>query len=137
VPYCIFTGAESPQFKGDKKIVEFDYVEPANNARRLAASGLQVDVQGTSSQYYAVKNLKIKFKNGATMNGTAVIGFTIRDGAGAWHWADAKITGPDTVRVWAAGAKNPTAVRYNWGCQGFGNLYNAAGLPASCFTTED
>ena len=64
-------------------------------------------------------------------------GFTIRDGAGAWHWADAKITGPDTVHVWAAGAKNPTAVRYNWGCQGFGNLYNAAGLPASCFTTED
>ena len=81
LPYCIFTGAESPQFKGDKKIVEFDYVEPANNARRLAASGLQVDVQGTSSQYYAVKNLKIKFKNGATMNGTAVMGFTIRDGA--------------------------------------------------------
>jgi sialate O-acetylesterase len=64
-------------------------------------------------------------------------GFTIRDGAGAWHWADAKITGPDTVRVWAADAKNPTAVRYNWGCQGFGNLCNAAGLPASCFTTED
>ena len=39
--------------------------------------------------------------------------------------------------IGGAGAKNPTAVRYNWGCQGFGNLYNAAGLPASCFTTED
>ena len=37
---------------------------------------------------------------------------------------------------WADGAANPTAVRYNWGMQGFGNLYNAAGLPASCFTTE-
>ena len=64
-------------------------------------------------------------------------GFTIRDGAGAWHWADAKIVAPDTVKVWAAGAKNPTAVRYNMRSQGFGNLYNAAGLPASCFTTED
>ena len=46
------------------------------------------------------------------------------------------ITGRDTVKVWADGAANPTAVRYNWGMQGFGNLYNAAGLPASCFTTE-
>ena len=40
------------------------------------------------------------------------------------------------MKVWADGAANPTAVRYNWGMQGFGNLYNAAGLPASCFTTE-
>lgn len=64
-------------------------------------------------------------------------GFTIRDGAGVWHWADAKIVAPDRVKVWAAGAKNPTAVRYNMRSQGFGNLYNAAGLPASCFTTEE
>ncbi len=64
-------------------------------------------------------------------------GFTIRDGAGVWHWADAQIVAPDTVKVWAADAKNPTAVRYNMHAQGFGNLYNAAGLPASCFTTEE
>ncbi len=64
-------------------------------------------------------------------------GFTIRDGAGVWHWADAQIVAPDTVKVWSADAKNPTAVRYNMRSQGFGNLYNAAGLPASCFTTED
>ncbi len=63
-------------------------------------------------------------------------GFTIRDGAGKWHWADARIVGLDTVEVRAADARNPTAVRYNWGMQGFGNLCNAAGLPASCFTTE-
>ena len=63
-------------------------------------------------------------------------GFTIRDAAGKWHWADARITSRDTVEVWADGAEKPTAVRYNWGMQGFGNLYNAAGLPASCFTSE-
>ena len=63
-------------------------------------------------------------------------GFTIRGADGKWRWADARITGRDTVKVWADGAANPTAVRYNWGMQGFGNLYNAAGLPASCFTTE-
>ncbi|MGN0847272.1 MAG: sialate O-acetylesterase [Kiritimatiellia bacterium] len=64
-------------------------------------------------------------------------GFTIRDGAGRWHWADARIVAPDAVKVWAAEAKNPTAVRYNMRSQGFGNLYNLAGLPASCFTTEE
>ena len=63
-------------------------------------------------------------------------GFTIRGADGTWRWADARITGRDTVKVWADGAANPTAVRYNWGMQGFGNLYNADGLPASCFTTE-
>ena len=63
-------------------------------------------------------------------------GFTIRGADGKWRWADARITSRDTVKVWADGAANPTAVRYNWGMQGFGNLYNAAGLPASCFTTE-
>ena len=63
-------------------------------------------------------------------------GFTIQDAAGKWHWADARITGRDTVKVWADGVSNPKAVRYNWGMQGPGNLYNAAGLPASCFTTE-
>jgi len=68
--------------------------------------------------------------------GCPLEGFTLRDGAGKWHWADARIVGPDTVRVWAKDAKNPTMVRYNWGEQGFGNLYNEAGLPASCFTSE-
>ena len=63
-------------------------------------------------------------------------GFTILGADGKWRWADARITGRDTVKVWADGAANPTAVRYHWGMQGFGNLYNAAGLPASCFTTE-
>jgi len=81
LPYVIFTGPESPQFKGDKKTVTFDYVEPTNIARRFAATGVQVDVQGTSSQYYAVKNLKAKFKNGGTLNGTVVVGFSIREGS--------------------------------------------------------
>jgi len=68
--------------------------------------------------------------------GCPLEGFTLCDGQGKWHWADAQIVAPDTVRVWAKGAKNPKVVRYNWGCQGFGNLYNEAGLPASCFTSE-
>ena len=60
-------------------------------------------------------------------------GFELRDADGTWHWADAEITGPTTVRVHAAGVTKPMVVRYNWGIIAFGNLYSEAGLPASTF----
>lgn len=81
LPYVILTGPESPQYKGDKKSVAMVYDEPTDTTRHLTAEGVQVNVQGTSSQYYAVKNLKITFKNGATVNGHLVAGFTIRAGS--------------------------------------------------------
>ncbi|MGN0852768.1 MAG: sialate O-acetylesterase [Kiritimatiellia bacterium] len=68
---------------------------------------------------------------------SALEGFTIQAGDGSWHWADARITGTCSVRVWSPDAPRPKAVRYAWGMQGFGNLANAAGLPASPFTTEE
>ena len=80
LPYGIFEGPESPQYKGDKKTVIFDYFEPLNAARRLHADGVSIDVQGTSSQYYAVKNFKFKMPDGCTVNGRLVAGFVIRDG---------------------------------------------------------
>ncbi len=81
LPYVILSGPESPQYKGDKKSVGMVYDEPTDSTRHLTAEGVQVNVQGTSSQYYAVKNLKITFKNGATVNGHLVTGFTIRAGS--------------------------------------------------------
>lgn len=63
-------------------------------------------------------------------------GFVIRGADGEWHWADGWIVSDDTVRVSADGVSEPTAVRYAWGGQGFGNLVNAAGLPAVPFTTD-
>ena len=80
LPYGIFEGPESPQYKGDKKTVIFDYFEPLNAARRLHADGVSINVQGTSSQYYAVKNFKFKMPDGCTVNGRLVAGFVIRDG---------------------------------------------------------
>ena len=60
-------------------------------------------------------------------------GFEIRDADGTWHWADAEITGPTTVRVHAEGVAKPMVVRYNRGDIAFGNLYSEAGLPVSTF----
>ena len=40
------------------------YTDPVNGSKSFTFSGAEVDVQGTSSQYYARKNYKIKFKGG-------------------------------------------------------------------------
>ena len=131
----VYGRADVPCASPDYAVAEFQG-DGANIRFAIDGSPLMAGPIRTTFTWNAKSNDVIRLERRSSP-ASELEGFTIRDGAGAWHWADAKITGPDTVRVWAAGAKNPTAVRYNWGCQGFGNLYNAAGLPASCFTTED
>ncbi len=55
-----------------------------------------------------------------------------------WHWAEAKIDGPDGVIVSSAAVAKPVAVRYAWASNPEGaNLVNSEGLPASVFRTDD
>ena len=68
LPYMIITAPELPQSKGDKKTCEVAYVDPVYPSRSYTAVNCQIDVQGTSSQYYARKNYKMKYKGGFTMN---------------------------------------------------------------------
>lgn len=68
LPYMIITAEELPQSKGDKKTCSVAYVDPVYPSRSYTATGVQIDVQGTSSQYYARKNYKMKYKSGFTMN---------------------------------------------------------------------
>lgn len=83
LPYMIIECPELPQYKGDKKVVDVTYVDPVANTRSFTATGAQADVQGTSSQYYARKNYKIKFKNGFTLtqSGTQTSKYPLRPGA--------------------------------------------------------
>ena len=54
-----------------------------------------------------------------------------------WKWAQAEITGNDTVTVSHPEVPNPTVVRYAWSMNAeSANLCNKEGLPASIFTTE-
>ena len=54
-----------------------------------------------------------------------------------WQWAEATITGPNTVTVSHKDITKPTIVRYAWAPNpGKVNLYNKEGLPTSIFTTE-
>lgn len=62
--------------------------------------------------------------------------FEIKAENGPWQWAQAKIEDGRVV-VWSDEVEEPVAVRYAWAANPEGaNLTNAAGLPASCFTTE-
>ena len=64
LPYLVLEASVLPQFKGDKKSTNGYYVDPIHPERSFRFNNAQIDVQGTSSQYYKVKNYKIKFKNG-------------------------------------------------------------------------
>jgi len=51
--------------------------------------------------------------------------------------AQAKITGPDTVTVWAEGVREPKQVRFGWHPLARFNLINKKGLPAVSFRTDE
>lgn len=70
--------SDLPQSKGDKKTVSGRYVDTLHPERSFTFDGAEIDVQGTSSQYYSRKNYKIKFKNGFTVNGTASETYQLR-----------------------------------------------------------
>ena len=112
LPYLILEAAELPQYKGDKKTVSGKYVDPVTPGNSFTFTGAQADVQGTSSQYYARKNYKIKFKGGFTKNGSTSPSYQLR--------ADSVPTDTFTFKADVAsseGANNVELVRlYNDAC---------------------
>ena len=80
MPYMILECEELPQYKGDKKKDKsVTYVEPLHPDRNFTATGVQLDVQGTSSAGYPVKNYKVSLKKGLTYtnSGEDAAGFPI------------------------------------------------------------
>lgn len=64
-------------------------------------------------------------------------GFAIAGEDKKFVWAQAKITGPNTVEVWSDKIEAPAAVRYAWADNPVCNMYNGAGLPMTPFRTDD
>jgi sialate O-acetylesterase len=62
--------------------------------------------------------------------------FSIAGRDRAWHWADAKVDG-DTVVVSSPSVAAPVAARYAWQSNPTVTLFNAAGLPAGPFRTDE
>lgn len=63
-------------------------------------------------------------------------GFSIAGADGKWVWAEAHVEG-DTVVVSAPDVPVPVAARYAWADNPPVTLYNAVGLPASPFRTDE
>ena len=78
VPYFIFEADELPTFKGDKKTVAGSFTNREHTSKSFTYSDATADVQGTSSQDYARKNYKVKFKT-FMMGGEAKETYAIRD----------------------------------------------------------
>lgn len=82
LPYMVLNVSnysDLPQSKGDKKTVGGYYVDPLNPERSFTFAGAEIDVQGTSSQYYSRKNYKTKFKNGFVIGGKASENYQLRN----------------------------------------------------------
>lgn len=81
LPYMIISCPELPQYKGDKKQCTIEYVNRIDPSRSFTASGVQINVQGTSSAGYRKKNFKISYKKGFDMteSGEHVDGYKLRD----------------------------------------------------------
>ena len=73
LPYMVLNVSkysDLPQSKGDKKTISGKYVDTLYPERSFTFSNAQIDVQGTSSQYYSRKNYKIKFLEGFVLKNT-------------------------------------------------------------------
>ena len=69
-------------------------------------------------------------------NPNALVGFAIAGADRKFVWAEAEIQG-ETVVVRHPSVPRPVAVRYGWADCPVVNLFNADGLPASPFRTDD
>ena len=79
LPYMIVSCPQLPQYKGDKKTCSVTYTDPVNPQKSFTAENVQIDVQGTSSQYYPRKNYKLKYKGGFTVMGETVSKYQLTD----------------------------------------------------------
>lgn len=74
--------------------------------------------------------------SGLVARGDKLDGFAIAGADEKFHWAQAKIEGSH-IAVWSDEVSEPVAVRYAWAENPRATLFNAAGLPASPFRTDD
>lgn len=91
-----------------------------------------------ASHVVSGKEVELRFRQadgGLVVKGSALKGFEIAGADKRWHPAEARIAN-DTVIVSSTVVEEPAAVRYSWADNPEGNLFNAAGLPASPFRTD-
>jgi len=113
----------------------------ALGAQKLAYRKYDIAYSGPIYRDMKVEGNRVRIRfdhaNGLkTKDGAAPKGFAVAGDDKKFVWADAKIDGNDVI-VWSDQVKKPVAVRYGWADDPTVSLYNAAGLPASPFRTDD
>ena len=127
-------------------------IHPKNKqevGRRLALWALakdygKADVEPSGPLYLSSKvdgkKVRIRFSHAKGLksrDGGELRTFQIAGRDQVWHWASAKIEGNEVV-VWSDKVPQPVGVRYAWAAWSQeANLVNGAGLPASCFRTDE
>lgn len=81
LPYFILNAEELPQYKGDKKTITGQYVDPMYPSKSFTFTGCQINVQGTSSAPYARKNYDMQFKKGFELSSGHADSYALRTGA--------------------------------------------------------
>ena len=123
-------------------------IHPKNKqevGRRLALHALskdyghRVEAEGPVLESYKVEDGKIRLyfshaADGLMSGNGALEGFAVAGADGKYHWAEAVIEDGSVV-VSSRNVPRPLHVRYAWGDNPLGNLYNSAGLPAVPFRT--
>lgn len=124
-------------------------IHPRNKqdvGKRLALSALAktygYNLEYSGPIYRAMKvegntlRLALDHAKGLMAKGDKPTGFAIAGQDQKWVWADARIDGQSIV-VSSPQVTSPVAVRYAWSNNPDANLYNAAGLPAVPFRSDN
>jgi sialate O-acetylesterase len=119
---------KSLRLDGNQAVLSFNHT-----AGHLVAKELVRTLERTDPKTGQVRGA-YRVKEGST--GAKLVGFTVCGKDRKFHPADARIVGV-TVVVSSQAVSAPVAVRYGWADHPVCNLYNAAGLPASPFRTDD
>lgn len=132
-------------------IGEPDDIHPNNKwdvGERLALGALHIaydrDIVYSGPMYRSMRKengaIRLKFDHIAdglvSRNGEPLTGFVIAGADRLFHEAAAQIDGADVI-VSSSDVPDPVSARYGWEDSPECNLYNAAGLPASPFRTDD
>ncbi|QYY34388.1 sialate O-acetylesterase [Ruficoccus sp. ZRK36] len=115
---------ESMDIEGDKLVLSFSHVGDGLEAKSVPDTYVLSSLSGKTAPL-------VRNSPESELEGFAVCGKDRK-----WAWAEAKIEG-DQVVVWSDSVKEPIAVRYSWGNNPSGNLYNSSGLPAAPFRTDE
>ena len=75
--------------------------------------------------------------DGLVAQGGELKGFAVAGADQKFVWANAELSGTNSVTVWSDSVAEPVAVRYGWADNPECTLYNQAGLPASPFRTDE